>query len=250
MSATLIVGNEGNYAEVTAAGKLKVETDAELTLTSIETEIQGTLDVGGTAAHDAAASGNPVQVGGVYRTVDPAVANGDVASLRVNAAGELIVDLPAIPAGTNLIGKVGIDQTTVDANKVVTTTGSITTATLGAGTALAGKFGIDQVTANANNVQVKGENAAAHESVTIADTAGGVALTAGTYGTNIYALITAETAQMRFTVDGTAPTTTVGHLLNHGDTLELDSLADITAFRAIRTGSVSGVIKVTYSGVA
>ena len=103
---------------------------------------------------------------------------------------------------------------------------------------------------NPANVQVTGSNAAAHESKTVDNTVGGVALTGGTYGTNIYALITAETAQMRFTVDGTAPTTAIGHLLNPGDTLELDSLADITAFRAIRTGSVSGVIKATYSGVA
>ena len=44
----------------------------------------------GAAAHDAAAAGNPVQVGGVYRTADPALANGDVGSLRVNAKGELI----------------------------------------------------------------------------------------------------------------------------------------------------------------
>ena len=98
--------------------------------------------------------------------------------------------------------------------------------------------------------ELTGSNAASHESKTVDNTVGGVALTAGTYGTSIYALITAETAQMRFTVDGTAPTTTVGHLLNPGDTLKLDSLADITAFRAIRTGATSGVIKVTYSGVA
>jgi hypothetical protein len=34
-----------------------------------------------------------VQVGGVYRATDPAVADGDVASLRVNAKGEAIVQL-------------------------------------------------------------------------------------------------------------------------------------------------------------
>ena len=100
------------------------------------------------------------------------------------------------------------------------------------------------------DVQLTGSNASAHESKTVGATVGGVALTAGTYGTSIYAFITAETAQMRYTVDGTAPTTANGHLLNPGDILKLDSNADIVAFRAIRTGSVSGVIKVTYSGVA
>ena len=131
----------------------------------------------------------------------------------------------ALPAGTNLLGKVGIDQTTDGTtNKVYV--------------------------GNTANVQLTGSNASAHESVTITNAAGGVALTAGTYGTSIYAFITAETAQMRYTVDGTAPTTANGHLLNPGDILKLDSNADIVAFRAIRTGSVSGVIKVTYSGVA
>ena len=75
----------------------------------------------------------------------------------------------AIPAGTNLIGKVSIDQVTADANKVVTTTGSITTATLGAGTAIAGKVGIDQTTdgttnkvyvGNTANVQLTGSSLA------------------------------------------------------------------------------------------
>ena len=67
----------------------------------------------GMAAHDAAASGNPVQMGGVYRSADPNVADGDVAALRVNAKGEALVSLTgSIPAGTNLMGKVGIDQTT------------------------------------------------------------------------------------------------------------------------------------------
>lgn len=48
--------------------------------------------VGGTAAHDAAASGNPVQAGGVYRVADPTLDDGDAGSLRVNAKGELITE--------------------------------------------------------------------------------------------------------------------------------------------------------------
>lgn len=59
--------------------------------------------------------------------------------------------------------------------------------------------------------------------------------------------MTLETAQIRFTIDGTAPTTSVGHLLNPGEMLKLDSLADITAFRAIRTGATSGSLRCTYS---
>ena len=97
-------------------------------------------------------------------------------------------------------------------------------------------------------VQLTGSNAAVHESLTVDNTVGGVGFTG--HAANIYALITCETAQVRFTVNGTAPTTTVGHLLNPGDTLKLDSNEDITAFRAIRTGSVSGVLKATFAGVA
>lgn len=69
----------------------------------------------------------------------------------------------SLPAGTNLIGKVSIDQVTADANKVVTKTGSLVAleagtaeiGKLGAGTALVGKVGIDQATANANEVVTK-----------------------------------------------------------------------------------------------
>jgi hypothetical protein len=98
------------------------------------------------------------------------------------------------------------------------------------------------------DVQLTGSNAANYESVTVANTA--IGLTAGTYGANIYALITCETAQIRFRIDGTNPTASEGHILNPGDILKLDSNADIAAFKAIRTGATSGVIKVSYSGVA
>ena len=97
-------------------------------------------------------------------------------------------------------------------------------------------------------VHPTGLNAKAYESVTVDNTAGGKPLTK--YGRNQYALISVETAQIRFTVDGTAPTTTVGHVLNAGDILELDSLEDMKSFRAIRTGATSAVIHVTYSGVS
>ena len=96
--------------------------------------------------------------------------------------------------------------------------------------------------------ELTGSNAANYESVTVANFA--IGLTAGTYGANVYALITCETAQIRFRIDGTNPTASEGHILNPGDILKLDSNADIVAFRAIRTGATSGVIKATYSGVA
>jgi hypothetical protein len=98
-------------------------------------------------------------------------------------------------------------------------------------------------------MKLSGSTAAAgkSESITVDNTVGGKALTAVNYGTNTKAFITCETAQMRFSIDGTAPTATVGHLVNSGDIIKLDSNADIAAFRIIRTGATSGVIKCTYS---
>lgn len=89
----------------------------------------------------------------------------------------------------------------------------------------------------------------AHESITIDSTSGGKGFTLATYTASsgvARALITAETAQMRYTYDGTAPTTTVGHLLEVGDVLIVEGRMNIDAFRAIRTGGSSGAITVTY----
>jgi hypothetical protein len=93
--------------------------------------------------------------------------------------------------------------------------------------------------------KINGKDAAAFEQLTIDATVGGIALTA--YAANTKGFITVETASIRFTVNGTAPTTTVGHIADPGDVIELDSLADMAAFRAIRTTSVSAVITATYS---
>ena len=59
----------------------------------------------------------------------------------------------ALPAGTNLIGKTGIDQTTPGTtNKVsIGTDGTVTVNTLPAGTNLIGKTGIDQTTPGTTN---------------------------------------------------------------------------------------------------
>ena len=135
----------------------------------------------------------------------------------------------AIPAGANAIGSVDVDNFPA----TQTVDGEVT---LGAGTNAIGQ------------VTIPRKDAAVHESLTVDNTVGGVGF--ATHAANIYALVTVETAQVRFTVDGTAPTTTIGHLANPGDTIYLDSNADIDAFRAIRTGSVSGVLKATFSGVA
>jgi len=61
----------------------------------------------------------------------------------------------AIPAGSNIIGRVGIDQTTPG-----TTNGVQVNAALPAGTNLVGKFGIDQTTPGTTNLVAMSSNAA------------------------------------------------------------------------------------------
>ena len=60
------------------------------------------------------------------------------------------------------------------------------------------------------------------------------------------ALISVESAQTRWLDDSTAPTSSTGHVANPTDTLTLDSLQRISNFRAIRTGSTSATLQVTY----
>lgn len=88
------------------------------------------------------------------------------------------------------------------------------------------------------------------EALTVDDTAGGVAITSTTYTPTRGAVsqecnCSLETAQIRFTTDGTAPTTSVGHLLEVGQKVKLEGYDEIATFRAIRTGATSGALKVT-----
>ncbi len=84
-----------------------------------------------------------------------------------------------------------------------------------------------------------------YESITVTDTAIGFT-TAKIANNNSRAVCTAETAQMRFRIDGINPTSTEGHLFEVGQVLEIFNNVDIVKFRAIRTGATSGVLKCTY----
>lgn len=86
--------------------------------------------------------------------------------------------------------------------------------------------------------------AIAHESITVAGTA--VGLTDATFGNANRAFLTVETAPIRFTIDGTTPTSTVGHLANPGDVIELEGQDELVQFLAIRVGA-SATLKATYS---
>jgi hypothetical protein len=88
-------------------------------------------------------------------------------------------------------------------------------------------------------------SAFAYESLTITS-ATAVALTAVTAAGAFTANVTIEGNPIRVRWDGTAPTTSEGHLLQSGDSLKLDFTADIWKFRAIATGA-NATIRVTYS---
>jgi len=60
-------------------------------------------------------------------------------------------------------------------------------------------------------------------------------------------MVTVETDQVRFRVDGSAPDSTTGHLLNVGDILMLENVTMIANFRVIRV-TTDATIQVSYFG--
>ena len=98
--------------------------------------------------------------------------------------------------------------------------------------------------------QISKGDAGASDSLTIDDTTGGIGFTTASITVGKHqstkVVATAETAQMRFTIDGTAPTSTAGHLLEIGDVLTVEGPSDVLNFKAIRTGSTSGALYCTY----
>lgn len=88
---------------------------------------------------------------------------------------------------------------------------------------------------------------AGFQMLTVDNTAGGVALTVPTAGYPKYALIQCETNPVRWTDEGTAPTSSVGNLLSVGGVLKYDG--NLSAFRAIRATGSSGTLSVSYYSV-
>ena len=86
-----------------------------------------------------------------------------------------------------------------------------------------------------------------YEVLTVA--ASPIALTAAKYTQGGYnaalAQLTVEGAALSYTLDGTAPTSTVGHKLDVGSNANLCGLEAIKAFRAIQVSGAS-TLKVTY----
>jgi hypothetical protein len=145
---------------------------------------------------------------------DPAT-NAGVAP--VDATNGLAVQIiPALPAGTNAIGKLaansGVDIGDVDVASCALPTGAATSAkqladghnvVVASGTALIGKVGIDQATANANEVVVKSGTVTTVSTVTNLSQLGGQAVSMGTgtrdAGTQRVTIATNDAVPVTFT---------------------------------------------------
>lgn len=60
------------------------------------------------------------------------------------------------------------------------------------------------------------------------------------------AIVTVEDAQLRYRMDGTDPTTSLGHLANPMDAIVLEGYSQLQNTKFIRKGSTSATIFVTY----
>jgi hypothetical protein len=92
-------------------------------------------------------------------------------------------------------------------------------------------------------------DAFAGEAITVANTA--IGPTSATFAPSgeapaQRAVVTVETASLRYRYDGTAPTASVGHLALPGEVIVVDGVDNVAKLRMIRTGSTSAVVHVTY----
>ena len=81
------------------------------------------------------------------------------------------------------------------------------------------------------------------ETITVSSTA--LALTENLVENADVALLTLESASVRYRLDGIAPTATVGHLMSAGDVIKLNSFWELDQFRVIMV-SVAATLTVSY----
>lgn len=84
----------------------------------------------------------------------------------------------------------------------------------------------------------------ASEKLTASTTA--VALTSGTYGKAVMAVVTVEGGSIRYLDNGTAPTATVGLRADAGAVLIICGNAAIAKFQAIRQGAADADLNAAY----
>jgi len=104
------------------------------------------------------------------------------------------------------------------------------------------------------NVYVQDRDYRDYESITVADTAIGFTASKITPSSGEVANKDAElafcrleTANVRYRMDGTDPTSSEGVLLKADETVIIVGTSNVKRFRAIRTGSTSGVLKVMFA---
>lgn len=97
--------------------------------------------------------------------------------------------------------------------------------------------------ANGLPIKTVGSDALGFETLAVAASSVPLALEPATA---TKAFMTNETGQIRYRVDGAAPTPTVGHLVNVGDVIVLDSSGQIANFRAIAATATAATLQVTY----
>lgn len=90
-----------------------------------------------------------------------------------------------------------------------------------------------------------GNGVIGYESLTVSNAAVGCT-TPQSGMTPMAALLTVETNSIRYRTDGTAPTTSEGHLVAAGGVIELYGRGEVKNFKAIRTASPDAVVKATY----
>lgn len=83
--------------------------------------------------------------------------------------------------------------------------------------------------------QTTGPAFSASESITV--TSAAIGLTAATLAGKIHAHITCETNPVRYWLDGTNPSATVGHRLEVGGVLDLDSAHQLANVRFFAVGA-------------
>ncbi|KKM75083.1 hypothetical protein LCGC14_1393900 [marine sediment metagenome] len=91
--------------------------------------------------------------------------------------------------------------------------------------------------------QLVGPQYTASESITVSTVA--VGLTDATFETRTHAHITCEDNPVRYWLDGTSPTATVGHRLEVGGVLDLDSHHQLVNVLFIAVGA-DGVLRASY----
>ena len=64
----------------------------------------------------------------------------------------------------------------------------------------------------------------------------------------VKAIITIETAQIRWRIDGGSPTSSEGHLSNPTDIILLHNSSDIKNFKATRVSATNATIRISYAG--